>query len=108
MPGRDLPERWRAFPVGAPDLEPLARRRRRPRLDAVREYVRGIDRAPDDFVTVVVPEVVRESLFALPASASGELVRLKAGLLREPNIVVTDVPVSCEDGGPARRRRASR
>jgi amino acid transporter len=95
----ELRDRWRAFSMGAPDLEPL------PvadgdLLEAVRKYVRGIDRAPSDFVNVFIPEVVRESLAGYLIRRR-RLVRLKAGLLREPNIVVTDVPVFVEDERPA-------
>jgi amino acid transporter len=95
----ELRDRWREFSMGAPDLEPL------PvpdgdMLEAVRRYVRGIDRAPQDFVNVFIPEVVRESLAGYLIRRRA-LVRLKAGLLREPNIVVTDVPVFVEDGRPA-------
>ena len=65
----------------------------------VRDFVRSIDRAPDDFVTVVVPEVVRESLFSY-VLRKRELIRLKGRLLREPNVVVTDVPVVVTERGP--------
>jgi len=91
----ELRDRWREFSMGAPDLEPL------PvpdgdLLGAVRRYVRRIDRAPNDFVNVFIPEVVREGLpgYLIRRRA---LVRLKAGLLRERNIVVTDVPVFVEE-----------
>jgi hypothetical protein len=94
----DLQERWRVFSRGAQPLEPLPLGKDNV-LDAVRRYVRGIDRAPSDFVNVVVPEVVTGSLFGYLLRRAG-LVRLKAGLLREPNIVVTDVPVVLEDGRP--------
>jgi amino acid transporter len=95
----ELRDRWHEFSMGAPDLEPLPV----PEgdlLEAVRMYVRGIDRDPSDFVNVFIPEVVREGLpgYLIRRRA---LVRLKAGLLREPNIVVTDVPVFVEDGRPA-------
>ncbi|HET7870080.1 MAG TPA: APC family permease [Actinomycetota bacterium] len=94
----ELRDRWREFSMGAPDLEPL------PvpdgdMLKAVRRYVGGIDRAPQDFVNVFIPEVVRESLAGYLIRRRA-LVRLKAGLLREPNIVVTDVPVFVEAGRP--------
>lgn len=94
----DLRERWRSFSIGAPDLEPLPHADGA-LLDSVRRYVRGIHRAPDDFVNVVIPELVEERLSAYVLRRSS-LVRLKAGLLREPNIVVTDVPVTTETGGP--------
>jgi amino acid transporter len=95
----ELRDRWRAFSMGAPDLEPL------PvpdgdLLEAVRRYVRRVGRGPNDFVNVFVPEVVREGLVAYLIRRRA-LVRLKAGLLREANIVVTDVPVFVEDGRPA-------
>jgi len=94
----ELRDRWREFSMGAPDLEPLPT----PDgdlLEAVRKYVRDIDRSPGDFVNVFIPEVVRESLAGYLIRRRA-LVRLKAGLLREPNIVVTDVPVYVEDGQP--------
>jgi amino acid transporter len=95
----ELRERWRRFSMGAPDLTAL------PVPDgnllaAVRRYVRGIDRGRDDFVNVVVPEVVRGGLLGY-LLRKNTLVRLKAGLLRERDIVVTDVPVVVEDGEPA-------
>jgi hypothetical protein len=94
----ELRDRWREFSMGAPNLEPL------PvpdgdLLEAVRRYVRKIDRGPNDFVNVFVPEVVQEGLAAYLIRRRA-LVRLKAGLLREPNIVVTDVPVFVEHGRP--------
>jgi amino acid transporter len=94
----ELRDRWREFSMGAPDLEPLAVRGG-DLLEAVRRYVRRIDRAPSDFVNVFIPEVVQEGLpgYLIRRRA---LVRLKAGLLREHNIVVTDVPVFVEDGRP--------
>jgi hypothetical protein len=48
---------------------------------------------------VVIPEVVHGSLLGYLFRRAG-LVRLKAGLLRERNIVVTDVPVLIQDGTP--------
>jgi hypothetical protein len=94
----ELRDRWRDFSMGAPNLEPL------PvpdgdLLEAVRRYVRKVNRGPRDFVNVFVPEVVQEGLAAYLIRRRA-LVRLKAGLLREPNIVVTDVPVFVEHGRP--------
>jgi amino acid transporter len=91
----DLPQRWSAFARDAPALVPLGRGR--DLLHQVRDYVRTIERTELDFVTVVVPEVVRESLFAY-LLRSRELIRLKSGLLREPNVVVTDVPAPVQGG----------
>ena len=61
--------------------------------------MRGIDRAPNDFVNVVVPEIV-PGLLLLYLLRRASLIRLKVGLLREPNIVVTDVPVLVRGGEP--------
>jgi hypothetical protein len=94
----DLRARWRTLLRGpGPDLEPLP-----PGPDllgSVRAFLDGIPRGPVDFVTVVVPELVGESL-VLYLLRRRALVRLKAGLLREAGVVVTDVPVLVEEGRP--------
>jgi amino acid transporter len=95
-PSGDVPSevrrRWRELTgAGMANLEPVDLRGADP-LDAVRGYVRGIRSGPEDFVTIVIPELVRERLpFYLVRHRS--LVRLKSGLLREPNVVVADAPV---------------
>jgi amino acid transporter len=94
----DLQERWREFSVGAPPLEPLLVGKDN-LLDALRREVRKIDRQPQDFVNIVIPEMVTGSLLTYLFRRAA-LVRLKAGLLREQNIVVTDVPVVVRDGKP--------
>ena len=95
-----LQEDWRAFSMGAPDLEPLP-----PvgdsLLESVRAYVRSVERAPADFVNVVIPELVKPGLLPY-LLRRGALIRLKAGMLREANVVVTDVPVLLEHGKPVR------
>jgi amino acid transporter len=95
---QDLQERWRAFSMNAPALEPLPLGKDN-LLDAVKRYVRGIERAPEDFVNVVIPEMVEGSLLGYLLRRAA-LIRLKAGLLRERNIVVTDVPVIVDEGAP--------
>ena len=92
----ELQERWRSFSMGAPDLEPLPIRDGG-LLESVRRHVRTVDRAANDFVNVVIPEMIRGGLGAY-LIRQRSLIRLKAGLLREPNIVVTDVPVLEQDG----------
>jgi len=94
----DLEQRWPQFSMGAAPLEPLPLGKDS-LLDALRRYVRGIERAPADFVNVVIPETVPGSLL-LYLLRRAAVVRLKAGLLRERNIVVTDVPVVVRDGEP--------
>ena len=94
----ELQERWRKFSMGAPRLEPLACGKDS-LLDALRRYVRGIERAPEDFVNVVIPEVVRGSLLGYLLRRRRAGPRSRRGCCASPNIVVTDVPV-------ARRRMA--
>jgi hypothetical protein len=93
VPG-DIQRRWREFSRGTTDLEVL-RVEGNDLLEAVRASIAGIQRAEEDFVTVVVPEVVQHSLpmYLLRNRAA---VRLKSGLLQERNVVVTDVPVLAE------------
>jgi hypothetical protein len=95
----ELQDRWRAFAGGTSRLEPLPLGTGS-LLDALRMYVARLNRAPEDFVNVVIPEMVQSSLLRYLLGRT-ELVRLKAGLLREPNIVVTDVPVMVPDGDPS-------
>lgn len=94
----ELQERWRTFSMEALPLEPLPLAGAS-LLEAIRRYVRGIERAPEDFVNVVIPEVVQGSLITYLFRQTA-LIRLKAGLLRERNIVVTDVPVIVSGGRP--------
>ena len=92
----EIRQRWVAMSrATGPDLETLPDGPES-RLDRLRVYLRGIS-APDDFVTVVVPELVdRPGLRYLLRRR--DLIRLKAGLLREPRVVVADVPVQMEHG----------
>jgi amino acid transporter len=67
------------------------------RVDAVIDYIRSMPREPGDFVTVVIPELFkRRSL--LHAIRRPVTFRLKVRLLRESQVVVTDVPVLSERG----------
>jgi len=78
--------------VGAPDIEPLLVADG-DLLESVRAFVRQIPRRHRDFITVVVPEVLRDERLSAYLVRRRALVRLKGGLLREPNVVVADVPV---------------
>ncbi|MDP9298006.1 MAG: APC family permease [Actinomycetota bacterium] len=89
-------DRWRIFGGGAPDLEPLVGAGE---LASMRRYLKGIAGQPNDFVTVVIPEVVRERLFSY-LLLRRDVIRLKAGLLTVPNVAVADVPVVEEHGRP--------
>jgi amino acid transporter len=100
-PGKEISaemrERWRVFAgEAAPELEPLGGGGL---VGSVRRYVRGLGAGRDDFVTVVLGEMVRGGLLTYLVRRR-ELVRLKAGLLRVPHVVVTDVPVVVRGGSP--------
>ncbi|TMK14525.1 MAG: APC family permease [Actinobacteria bacterium] len=98
----DLAERWRSLcEPGTAELEALGAGNL---TSAVRAYVRRLQPGPRDVVTVMVPEIVDQGLVRYLVGEN-ELVRLKAGLLGEPGVVVTDVPV-VED--PARHADVSK
>jgi amino acid transporter len=81
---------WRGFAGGGVDLESLPTSG--DLFHRVRAFIRGLERGPNDFVTVVVPETVDGGIVRYILKGR-QMVRLKSGLLREPNVVVTDVPV---------------
>jgi hypothetical protein len=60
-------------------------------IDAIRRYIRGIARGEDEFVTLVIPERIRSRGFGRLLKQRRELL-LKAAMLFEPQVVVTDVP----------------
>jgi amino acid transporter len=99
-PGKTVPPElqlsWEAF-GGSTRLEALGGRSI---LGAIRGYVRNLDVGPDDFVTVMIPEHIRGNLVSYLVG-SRELVKLKASLLREPHVVVTDVPVLEDPAAPS-------
>jgi amino acid transporter len=87
----DMAERWSSLYRTEVELELLTTGDRRP-TDAVIDYIRAIPREEEDFVTVVIPELLaRRSLLA--AVRRGMSFRLKVRLLREPQVVITDVPL---------------
>src|SRR5579885_3544400 len=91
FPGSDsgIRARFARWSRGLPHLEVLS-----PEddpLDAVLEYVWGCPRGAGDFVTVVVPELFRKRSLAA-AVVRRSTFSLKLRLLREPGVVVTDVP----------------
>jgi len=95
----DLALRWKEFsrseiPLQVlPDAHPVA---------SVIEYVRSIERGPDDYVTVVLPEMMPKRTL-LSAIRRGTTFYLKVRLLSEPQVVITDVPVVVEDLPPPLR-----
>jgi len=66
--------------------------------DGVRRYVRGIEREGDEFVTVVVPEIVSSTGLGHYIRGRRELM-LKAAMLFEPQVVLTDVPFPADGAG---------
>jgi amino acid transporter len=66
-------------------------------VDGVRRYVRAIEREGNEFVTVVVPEVISSTGMRHFLRGRKELL-LKAALLFEPQVVVTDVPTPRVEG----------
>jgi hypothetical protein len=93
--GADPELGWRGIAPQGPRLTVL---RGSDPIDAVLEHVQRIPRRPEDFVTVVIPELFRSRSLA-GAVFRRVTFRLKLQLLREPGVVVTDVPVVSENGG---------
>ena len=94
----ELAGKWLDFTRGTPELEPLPSADGS-LLDRVRAYLDGIPRESGDFVTVVLPELIKKPSMTY-LLRHPELLRLKAGLLRERRIAVADVPVVMEEGTP--------
>jgi amino acid transporter len=90
---------WREFCRGGPRLEQLPGTNGN-LVERLRALIRGIPRGEDDYVTVVIPELIdRPGLSSYLIKRRG-LVRLKASLLRERLVAVTDVPVVASKGQP--------
>ena len=87
--GRDLRGRWWDWSGGGTVIEALEREDRP--ADAVLDYVWQLPRGESSFVTVVVPEQFRRASL-LTAISRRTALSLKLRLLREPGVVVTDVP----------------
>ena len=108
QPLEEAAARWRELAPGRRfrELERLPREAATVR--AIRRYVREIERRPNDFITVVVPEVIRgRSLLRAILPRTGTRFLLKAGLLFEPNVVVVDVPLLPEEELEATTRAAT-
>ncbi len=81
--------RFRRFTEMRPDLEIITPEDGR--VDAVIEYLWALPRGESSFVTVVIPEQFRRP--SLVAALRRTEFSLKLRLLREPGVVITDVPV---------------
>ena len=95
--------RFRQFTEMRPDLEIITPEDGR--VDAVIDYVWGLPRGESSFVTLVVPELFRRASFA--AALRRTEFSLKRRLLREPGVVITDVPVLGQGQNPQPPKRAS-
>ncbi|HZB03971.1 MAG TPA: APC family permease, partial [Actinomycetota bacterium] len=95
-PRQEVESRWQELAPGAP---PLAFPEGSSRVAAVIDHVRRIPRDPQDFVTVVIPELFR-SRSLLRAIARPVTFRLKLRFLKVPGVVITDVPVMIDAGRP--------
>ena len=95
-PRQEVESRWQELAPGAP---PLAFPEGSSRAAAVIDHVRRIPRDPQDFVTVVIPELFR-SRSLLRAIARPVTFRLKLRFLKVPGVVITDVPVMIDAGRP--------
>jgi amino acid transporter len=94
--------RFRELTDLRPDLEVLEPEGGR--VDAVIDYLWALPRGESNFVTVVIPELFRRSSMVATVARRTELA-LKLRLLREPGVVVTDVPVLAGNGAPRAPRR---
>ncbi len=102
--GRDLRGRWWDWSGGGTVIEALEREDRP--ADAVLDYVWQLPRGESSFVTVVIPEQFRNASL-LKAITRRTAFSLKLRLLREPGVVVTDVPLVGE-GQPLPKRMVCR
>jgi amino acid transporter len=91
LPGSDagIKPRFFRWAQGEPHLDVLSTEDEP--LDAVLGYLWAFPHGEGDFVTVVVPELFRRRSL-LAALLRRTTFSLKVGLLREPGVVVTDVP----------------
>jgi hypothetical protein len=110
------PEVMEAFWVGDPGAYAAARSAwadRAPRLGdlaqldgaqrhlvrAVKRLVRDRPHAPEDFLTIVLPERVEGSVLGQAFRRGRAAFLLKASLLFQPGVVVTDIPFLPEEAG---------
>jgi amino acid transporter len=95
-PSKELQRLWAERCGGTTRIEALPSRGG-DLVSGVRTYIAGLPRESGDFITVVVPEAVVGRSLSRYVLDHRDLVRLKAGLLRERGIAVTNVPVLVPD-----------
>ena len=84
---------WEALGRNVPPLEIFKMNH----IESVIDYIRSLAPGPNEFVTVVIPELFRKRSL-LAAIRRRVTFRLKVRLLKEPSVVVSDVPVLFERG----------
>ncbi len=82
---------WRLAAPRLGELEPVAHAEQH-LIREVRRLVRERRTSADDYVTVIIPEVVRSTGIFRQSIRQRRAFALKAALLFEPGVVVTDVP----------------
>jgi amino acid transporter len=92
----EVVSKWKVFSRSDVPLEILPASRGR--VDALANYVRSIPRNRGDLVNVVIPELFRSD--SLVAALRSSTFFLKLRLLREAQVVITDVPVLEVSGRP--------
>jgi hypothetical protein len=75
------------------------------RLEGVIEYLWALPRGESSFITMIVPELFRQR--SLARAVRRPEFALKLRLLREPGVVVTDVPLLMAKSGVALPRNAA-
>jgi amino acid transporter len=93
-PPPDLLDRWRRSAADPPPLEVIPGKHL---YDVVKRRIASLDREANDFVTIVIPELISGGLVTYLLRRRS-FFHLKVRLLRERNVVVTDVPVHVENG----------
>jgi amino acid transporter len=89
-----LPDRWAAW---AGEGLPLEVRRGSSLIQIVRDHLGTLDRGPHEVATIVIPELVSGRLLTY-LLRRWDVVHLKLRLLRERNVVITDIPVHVASG----------
>ncbi len=94
VPGRSteaaIDSHWRQWAGDQPQLELLPATEGR--VESLLEFVWSVPRSEADFVNVVVPELFeKRSLFEAARRVTS--LQLKLRLLKEPGVVITDVPL---------------
>lgn len=87
---RAIHSRWLRWINGGPRLELLTAQEGR--VDSLLELVWSVPRHEADFVNVVIPETFRKASL-LEAIRKTTSFQLKLRLLKEPGVVITDVPL---------------